>query len=169
MGFDNPRGIIMKKFFCVYFILTIIIMAGIFVFSSQNGEQSSSISMSMTKKVVTEKPSQDVPKKVIDKKYELVETIIRKTAHGLIYTALGFCVFMTLYYSEKMNKKYVLFIISMVFCIFYASSDEIHQLFVSERSGEVRDVFIDSAGSLIGISIALFICKTKEKKRKSTT
>ena len=37
----------------------------------------------------------------------------------------------------------------------YAISDEIHQLFVPGRSGQVRDVLIDSAGSLLGIIIVM--------------
>ncbi len=156
----------MKKSFWIYLILTLSIMIGIFCFSAQNGEKSSAISSGMTKKVVTEQPSEKITKEEINDKLEFVETIIRKSAHALIYTALGFCVFMTLYYSEKMNKNTLLFIISLVFCIFYASSDEIHQLFVSERSGEVRDVLIDSAGSLAGILIAVVVQKIKRKSQK---
>lgn len=157
----------MKKTFWVYLILSLSIMVGIFCFSAQNGEKSSSISMSMTKKVVTEEKTAELPKAEVNKKYEKIETVIRKTAHVLIYTALGFCVFMTLYYSGKMNKKWILCIISVAFCIFYASTDEVHQLFVSERSGEVRDVLIDSCGSAIGSALALLICKIKYKLPKA--
>jgi VanZ family protein len=32
----------------------------------------------------------------------------------------------------------------------YAATDELHQLFVSERSAQVLDVLIDGAGSLVG-------------------
>ena len=159
--------VVMKKAFWIYLFLTVAIMSVIFVFSAQIGEKSSAISMSMTKKVVTEEKTKDLPKKEVDEKYETVETIIRKTAHILVYTALGFCSFMTLFYSKKLNKKWVLFIISIVFCIIYASSDEIHQLFVFERSGEFRDVLIDSAGSVIGALLALFICKIKYNSKNS--
>ena len=153
----------MKKSFWIYLFLTIAIMSIIFVFSAQTGEKSSSISMSMTKKVVTEEKTNELPTKEVDKKYEKVETIIRKSAHFLVYTALGFCFFMMLFHSEKMNKKWILFIISVIFCIIYASSDEFHQLFVSERSGELRDVLIDSCGSALGASLAFFVCKIKYK------
>ena len=37
----------------------------------------------------------------------------------------------------------------------YAISDEVHQLFVPGRAGQVRDVLIDSAGSLLGIIIIM--------------
>ena len=60
-------------------------------------------------------------------------------------------IFMTLYKSGKLNKICIICIISLIICIVYAITDEVHQLFVFERSGEVRDVLIDSAGSLLGI------------------
>lgn len=158
----------MKKAFWVYLVLTVAIMVGIFCFSAQSGEKSSSISMNMTQKVVSEQKNEELPKAELSKKYGTVETVIRKTAHVLIYTALGFCVFMTLYYSGKLHKMWVLFIVSLVFCIIYASSDEIHQLFVSGRSGEVRDVLIDSAGSMVGISISLIVRRIMDKQQKTS-
>ena len=35
----------------------------------------------------------------------------------------------------------------------YAMTDEFHQLFVPGRSGEIRDVCLDSAGVLVGVFI----------------
>ncbi len=157
----------MKKFFWVYLILTLSIMVGIFCFSAQPGEESSAISEGVTKKVVVEERGVDIPKNEYDDKFEFVETIIRKSAHFLIFTALGFCVFMTLYSSGKMNKNSVLCIISLLICIIYASTDEIHQLFVSERSGELRDVLIDSGGSFVGIFIALILQKIRKKPKNN--
>lgn len=43
--------------------------------------------------------------------------------------------------------------LSILICMLYACSDEIHQLFVSGRSGKVLDVCIDTFGSLMGIFI----------------
>lgn len=155
----------MKKPFWIYLFLTVAIMIGIFSFSAQSGDKSSDISMNITEKVVNQDNYEETAEKSLSKKQEETETIIRKTAHFLIYTGLGLCVFMTLYYSGKVNKMWILFIISLGFCMFYASGDEIHQLFVSERSGEVRDVLIDSAGSLLGIVIAIIIQKIRSKKQ----
>ena len=39
-------------------------------------------------------------------------------------------------------------IASLVFCVSYALIDEIHQLFVNQRSGELKDVLIDSFGAI---------------------
>ena len=40
---------------------------------------------------------------------------------------------------------------AFVFCFLYACSDEVHQLFVPGRSGNIIDVGIDSIGSYFGI------------------
>jgi VanZ family protein len=38
--------------------------------------------------------------------------------------------------------------------VLYAVSDEIHQLFVPGRAGQIRDVLIDACGVFVGIIIA---------------
>ena len=48
-------------------------------------------------------------------------------------------------------------ILSLVIGIVYASSDEIHQRFVSGRSGQITDVMIDSFGVLFGILIVMLV------------
>lgn len=40
----------------------------------------------------------------------------------------------------------------------YAASDEIHQLFVPGRSGQLSDVILDSAGALAGVAAFAVIC-----------
>lgn len=58
---------------------------------------------------------------------------------------------------------------SQLFGTVYAITDEIHQLFIPGRSGEIRDVCIDSLGVLTGIIFMLMIIKIyiKIKKVKS--
>ena len=43
-------------------------------------------------------------------------------------------------------------------------TDEIHQLFISGRSGEIRDVCIDSLGVITGIIILLIILIRRERR-----
>ncbi len=43
---------------------------------------------------------------------------------------------------------------ALLVCIFYAVSDEFHQLFVPGRRGSAVDVLIDSAGASAGIFLA---------------
>ena len=40
----------------------------------------------------------------------------------------------------------------------YAASDEIHQLFVPGRSGQLSDVILDSAGALAGVAAFTVLC-----------
>ena len=55
--------------------------------------------------------------------------------------------------------------LAIIICILYATSDELHQLFVMGRSCELRDVFIDSLGSVSGIIMYNLIEKNKKNIR----
>lgn len=93
------------------------------------------------------------------------EFFIRKVAHTLEYAALGFCSTFAFCYTFKNIK---LFYCGILFSFLYAVSDEIHQRFVPARSGQVRDVFIDLAGVLLGVLILglLYLLYKKIKGKK---
>ena len=76
---------------------------------------------------------------------ELLGLIVRKFAHFFEYFILG--IFM-LNVIINYNKKYYL---AYIFGILYACLDEVHQLFVNGRSGQITDVFIDSLGIILGV------------------
>lgn len=48
-------------------------------------------------------------------------------------------------------------ILSFLFSVIYASSDEFHQTFVVGRDGNIIDVLIDSSGSLVGILLSSIV------------
>lgn len=54
--------------------------------------------------------------------------------------------------------------------VIYAATDEIHQLFVSGRSGRITDVLIDGCGAVAGTLIILLISRiiVMCRKRKLT-
>ena len=58
-------------------------------------------------------------------------------------------------YEIKRYSINEILIISVLLCIIYACSDEIHQLFISGRVGSAHDVLIDSLGIITGT----YICK----------
>ena len=92
---------------------------------------------------------------------ELLETIIRKFAHLFEYIILGILMINCLRcYSIK---NYI--IISIVLCFIYACTDEVHQLFVPGRNGNVIDILIDTIGSFCGILIYKY-CKKNTKMIK---
>ncbi len=89
---------------------------------------------------------------------------VRKTAHASEYALLAILAFFACYDGRAGRRRAFLtaFIISAV----YAGSDELHQLFVPGRSGQITDVLIDSAGALMGLLFpaAFFSLKDMVKK-----
>lgn len=77
---------------------------------------------------------------------EHITLIVRKLAHITEYFILGILTYNML----KDYKIENIFIISFLSCVFYACTDEIHQMFIPGRSGNIIDVLIDSFGSIIG-------------------
>ena len=128
----------------------------IFMFSSENGDKSAGRSQVITNNAV-DKFEEVFDKKVEnrDKVVDNLEVVIRKSAHFSLYFILGILAFINFNDIDISVKKKIIY--SFLFCICYAISDEIHQLFVSERGSKIMDVFIDSLGSLTGITIIWFI------------
>ena len=78
------------------------------------------------------------------------------------YFILGILSFLVVK-DYSINKKLIIY--SLLICFLYACSDEFHQLFVYGRSAEIKDVLIDSFGSLTSILLCNFIyLKSKIKK-----
>lgn len=79
--------------------------------------------------------------------------VVRKLAHMMEYLILGIIVFF-------LGKEYGLTISSiLLICLFLALLDEIHQLFISERSGNMIDVGIDMMGSVVSILFLKLLLK----------
>lgn len=85
---------------------------------------------------------------------------VRKCAHLSLYLILGILVISLLREYMVINTKLVL--LSLLICFLYACSDEIHQLFVPGRSGEVRDVLIDTLGACLGASFYYVVFRKKK-------
>ena len=81
--------------------------------------------------------------------------IARKSAHTVAYLILGVLVYNVLRQYKLSGHTQVAVSIGAV--ILYAMSDELHQLYVPGRSGELRDVAIDSVAGVIGVLMAYFI------------
>lgn len=88
--------------------------------------------------------------------------LVRKNAHFFAYFVLGVLAANAFGQSGLHGCRKL--IASLLICVLYAVSDEVHQLYIPGRSGEVRDVIIDSAGAGTGIGVYL-ICKWIRKRR----
>ncbi len=86
---------------------------------------------------------------------------MRKGAHVFLYFILTILLFL---FFHTFSFKEDLFLISFLFAIFYACTDEIHQLFIEGREGQIFDVFIDSIGILFGILLCYLFFLHKKKQ-----
>lgn len=135
-------------------------MALIFFFSSQIGSVSGSLSEGITDFIfnIIRKVTPNINLNIVE-----FHTFLRKTTHFIIYFILGILLSNSLRLSGVKGKKIIFFAITI--SILYAISDEVHQLFVPERGGSVKDVFIDTMGSLLGAFIYFKLFKYIDKKR----
>jgi len=133
-----------KKF--IAWLLVFIWMSFIFYLSHQSGFESSRLSSGFMDKILT------VFTWLFHSHINVnnFHFIIRKGAHFFAYFILGMLVVHALF-KENNKKKEI--IAALFICIMYAITDEIHQSFIPGRSGEIRDVLIDSCGAVIGIGL----------------
>ncbi len=84
---------------------------------------------------------------------EVENFLIFKSLHVIEYAFLYLLLFRAFFksFTKKISTQSI-FTISIVTCILYAISDELHQTFVPTRQGSVRDVFIDTIGILLAFS-----------------
>lgn len=75
--------------------------------------------------------------------------LVRKLAHFSEYALLGILYYQFLSTYHQLHGKELVLLISCVFL--YACSDEFHQLFMDGRSGQFKDVLIDTSGGACGI------------------
>lgn len=87
----------------------------------------------------------------------LLSLIIRKLAHFTEYLILGTLV-INMFTKNNAKKTYLL---SILLCIIYAISDEIHQIFTPGRACQIKDILIDSVGSITGVYLFKLLKKRK--------
>ena len=127
----------------------------IFGFSSKTAGESSDISEKIARQVIeVVNKVKEIDNSKEEEVFHTVHFLIRKSAHFAEFSLLTLLVFFLArsYGLKKINCA----IISLIYCLIFASTDEIHQLYVSGRSGEVRDVFLDFCGGVFS-NICIFV------------
>ncbi len=76
--------------------------------------------------------------------------VLKKTAHFIEYFIFAILIYRSLKNTTSLSAKKIL-ALSFIVTVFYAVSDEFHQSFVPGREPRIRDILIDSAGSLTGL------------------
>lgn len=133
----------------------------IFLFSSENSTESNSRSGRITEhtigvyeRVTEHKISSEKRKEA----FQNMNYLIRKTAHFTLYFILGILVYWILLDYLKVSRSLLLF--SILFCGFYAITDEVHQLFTG-RTAMLFDALIDTAGGIAGVFLTNLIYRKK--------
>ena len=135
-------------------------MIVIFLFSNQEANQSTKVSNGVIDRTVIEIYeffNKNATESKISEIKEIAVFPIRKLAHLSVYFILGILVLLLMKEFKLTYKDMI--IVSTLICMLYACSDEIHQLFVIGRSGEARDVFLDTCGSFLGIVLTTSVIK----------
>lgn len=148
---------ILKKI-CLW-LAVILLSCRIFAFSADTGAESNGVSRKIANVVVSVvKKTTSPAKQSASWEYQLFHfchKIVRKTAHFSIYALLA-ALALLLARSYRFSIK-LSCVISLAYCLLFAASDEVHQLFVAGRSGQITDVLLDFSGALFGIGLVLLV------------
>ncbi len=151
----------LKRFFA--WLPATMIAAAIFYFSAQTADQSTEMSDGVTTILLKIAETLGLLELSPELVYDLcgkLSTPVRKLAHITEYMILHASILFGLYHwSEDMRgKKWLKW--AFVMTVFYAATDEFHQLFVPGRAGMVQDVVIDSLGAAV-VTFVLWKWKLK--------
>ncbi len=141
-----------KKIGAIFLVL--LWMMVIFSFSAKNGSSSSGMSRKVITTAVETFTEIEDETPEMDKVVKILSFPVRKGAHFFLYFVLGMLVFYALH-LWGIKKRVILY--AFFICALYAASDEWHQTFVATRSGEVKDVLLDSFASLLAIFLFSFV------------
>lgn len=79
-----------------------------------------------------------------------------KLLHLVGYSVLGALSVRAMGTLKLRENQYLLVAVSILFCILYGISDEIHQYFVPSRQADVMDALFDGLGGALGVVLYLF-------------
>lgn len=146
----------MKKKLNKKILLFLIILIVLFIFCLSNvpakksGSDSSNIirstiktGISITNKIgLTDYHLTDIDIKNITKK---INEPLRECMHAIMYFVLAL---LLIIFLNTCNFKRI-YLVTIITCLFYAITDEFHQIFVEGRSWEFIDLLLDSLGIFI--------------------
>ena len=99
----------------------------------------------------------------------LLTFLVRKSAHIIAYFILGILMYRALRITIRRWRTRTVASFALLSCSLYAVTDEIHQLFVPGRSGERRDVMIDSIAALVGVGLCVWMMRRQASRKSAVT
>lgn len=139
-----------RKKILIWFLLALW-MSVIFLFSSQNADESGALSQGFLHRFILWLFPNSMTKN--PETVDFMEFLLRKCAHMTEYAILGILIDIQMHCYQLFQKERKYVIAAVILVMLYACTDEFHQLFVAGRSGQFRDVMIDTCGGLIGILV----------------
>lgn len=136
-------------------------MGLIFSFSNDTGVESTKKSDGFIIKVVENVLRKDLSSVEKEKWINCLVVPVRKVAHIGVYFVLG--ILICSFISEFMIVNYKTIILAIIITFLYACSDEVHQLMIAGRSGQISDVIIDTIGASVGVISFSFIVRKCSK------
>ena len=122
----------------LYWVPAIVVMATIFVLSSQSGLRVSA--------------DADVDKP------------FRVTGHLLAFATLAALLLVALGSGRRPRVRHLL--VALGLTVAYALTDELHQSFVPDRTGRFDDVVTDTIGALVGLAVAWLVLTYAARRRE---
>ena len=147
----------------IFLVITIACMNAIFLFSSRTGKESTGDSY-FVGNIVGEVFVPGFDNWSPEEQQAFAEKIdhpVRKTAHAMEYAVLGLLTAGA--FIDRRTSIRAGILVPWCIATAYAASDEIHQLFVPGRSGQVSDVILDSAGVLAGLLVLAAVRKIRRR------
>lgn len=133
--------------------ITILWMAVIFYFSHQpadiSKEESGKVLVMMNLMTEDDMDAEE------NSRTSLLQRFIRKTAHVTVFFILG--ILITISIRNTVFSELGTYIAAYIAGTLYGISDEVHQMFIPGRGPQLRDVFLDSVGVLIGVLITALL------------
>lgn len=140
-------------------------MGMIFYFSSQPSgvslQESGSILVQMNK---IEKDDVD---NISDSKVLKLQHNIRKSAHFILYSGLGFLAALSI--ALITYKSLITYSVAWLIAVLYSISDEVHQYFVPGRGPTFSDIKLDTVSALAGVVTAVVIIELWRRRRIKLT
>lgn len=148
----------------ILWLCTIAVAVVIFLFSAQEGPQSSSVSNQVAEIVIDliDEEFDQLPMEDQASVFAFVKKLVRKAAHFGEFAALGFFIRLLISsYGLRWGSR-----LSWLAGTLYACTDELHQLFVASRAALWQDVLIDSGGVVAGV-LAAHVVRVLISRRRS--
>lgn len=162
---ENMRKQIVKKI--ILYMLVVAQMVFIYCNSAESADDSNETSGFFSRIVASvmtpgfEELSEEEQAIVV----EQYQFYVRKVAHVVEYAVLSFLIMLAI---DARTRWLHGILIALPVTSAYSALDEIHQLLVDGRSCELRDLFIDSGGGVLGFIGAIFVFwlidRIKERK-----